>query len=75
MPAILGALFVETKRAVLEKTLPGEPLPWLTGAIAAFLVGLLSLVVLKKALLGRRLSWFSYYCWALGGISLLFVLI
>ncbi len=75
IPAILGALFIETKRAVLEKSLPGEPLPWLAGAIAAFLVGLLSLVVLKKALLGRRLSWFSYYCWALGGVSLLFVLI
>lgn len=75
IPAILGALFIEAKRAVLEQSLPGEPLPWLTGSIAAFLIGLFSLVVLKKALLGRRLSWFSYYCWALGGVSLLFILI
>ncbi len=75
VPAILGALFIEAKRVAPERSLPGEPLPWLTGAIAAFLVGLFSLVVLKKALLERRLSWFSYYCWALGGVSLLFVLI
>ena len=75
IPAILGALFVETKRGVLEESLPGEPLPWLIGSIAAFLVGLFSLVVLKKALMGRRLSWFSYYCWALGGVSLVFALI
>lgn len=75
IPAILGALFVEAKRAVLEGSLPAEPLSWLGGSAAAFLVGLFSLVVLKKALVRRRLSWFSYYCWALGGVSLLFVLI
>jgi undecaprenyl-diphosphatase len=71
IPAILGALFIEAKDAVLEKSLPHHPLPWLGGAAAAFLIGYFSLVVLKKALVGRRLYWFSYYCWIVGGISLL----
>ncbi len=75
IPAILGALFIETKDAVLEKSLPHQLLPWLTGALAAFLVGYFALIVLRKALLGRRLYWFSYYCWIVGGISLFFVLI
>ena len=75
IPAILGALFIETKDAVLEKSLPSAPIPWLGGAAAAFLVGYFALLVLRKALLGRRLYWFSYYCWIVGGISLFFVLI
>ena len=75
IPAILGALFIEVKDAVLEKSLPRQLLPWLGGAAAAFLVGYFALVVLRKALLGRRLYWFSYYCWIVGGISLFFVLI
>jgi undecaprenyl-diphosphatase len=75
IPAILGALVIETKDAVLEKSLPLELLPWLTGAAAAFLVGYFALVLLRRALLGRRLYWFSYYCWIAGGISLFFVLI
>jgi len=75
IPAILGALVIEAKDAVLEKSLPHQLLPWLTGALAAFLVGYFALIVLRKALLGRRLYWFSYYCWIVGGISLFFVLI
>lgn len=75
IPAILGALIIEAKDAVLEKSLPHQLLPWLGGTAAAFLVGYFALIVLRKALLGRRLYWFSYYCWIVGGISLFFVLI
>jgi len=75
IPAILGALVIEAKDAVLEKSLPSAPIPWLTGVLAAFLVGYFALIVLRRALVERKLSWFSYYCWALGGVSLFFVLI
>ena len=71
IPAILGALVIEAKDAVLGKSLSHQLLPWLGGAAAAFLVGWFSLVILRRALLGKRLSWFSYYCWIVGGISLL----
>lgn len=76
IPAILGALVIEAKDAVLEESLPpSAPIPWLTGVLAAFLVGYFALIVLRRALVERKLSWFSYYCWALGGISLSFALI
>lgn len=69
IPAILGALaFLLQDAAGLVFS---EPLPILAGMIASVLVGYLSLRLLIRLVLNRRLHWFSVYCWALGAVLLL----
>lgn len=43
------------------------------GTLAAAIVGYLSIPLLVRLTRSQHLSVFSYYCWALGGLALLFV--
>jgi undecaprenyl-diphosphatase len=66
IPAIVGAMGIELREAILGKNLPHQTLPWMIGALSAFLVGYVSLVLLRKALLKKKFFLFAIYCWAMG---------
>ncbi|MEA1964025.1 MAG: undecaprenyl-diphosphate phosphatase [Candidatus Aerophobetes bacterium] len=67
IPVISGALTVELREAFLEGSLPHNLLPWLGGALSAFIIGYLSLLLLKNVILKKKLFLFACYCWIVGG--------
>ncbi len=69
LPTVIGALILEVREV---KTIPTQFfLPYLIGTLAAFIIGLGALKALKKILMGKKLTIFSWYCWILGGGILL----
>jgi undecaprenyl-diphosphatase len=62
IPAILGAAVLKYRKIDMGS---GSGL-FLIGAVAAFIVGYLSLRILMKMIKDGKLSGFSYYCWAMG---------
>jgi len=68
IPAILGAFLLEFKKADLNQEL------WtiLIGTSVAFAVGFFSLKFLMNVIKMGQISRFSYYCWALGIVMILF---
>ena len=66
IPAILGAFVLQLLTHGLdgarEVNIPGYGLAFL----AAFTAGYLSINLLWKVLLARRLTWFACYCWGVG---------
>jgi len=70
IPAILGATFLE-----FRKMDTGQEL-WTTliGTIIAFGIGILSLFFLMKIIKVGKIFNFSYYCWSLGIIMVIFSL-
>ncbi len=71
IPAIIGALGLQLREALLEQTLPSHPFPWIGGALVAAIIGYISLVLFRKIILGKKLHIFAYYCWTIGTISLI----
>lgn len=72
VPAILGATLLEAFK--LKQTgLTAELLPAIFGAVVAGVSGYLALRFLIKLLNRGKLYYFSFYCWALGAIALLFL--
>ncbi|MBU4310341.1 undecaprenyl-diphosphate phosphatase [bacterium] len=68
IPAIIGAAGLEFKNL---STIPKENIyPLIIGAIAAFLSGLLALKVLLSIIKKGRFSFFAYYLWVIGLVSL-----
>jgi len=67
IPAIVGAMGIELREAISGKNLPHRTLPWMVGALSAFLIGYLSLMLLRKALLKKKFFLFAIYCWIIGG--------
>ncbi|MCK4495068.1 MAG: undecaprenyl-diphosphate phosphatase, partial [Candidatus Aminicenantes bacterium] len=70
IPAIIGALGLQLREAFLEKNLPSHLLPWVGAALSAAVIGYLSLTLLRKAVIKKKLSVFAYYCWIVGTASL-----
>jgi undecaprenyl-diphosphatase len=70
IPAILGATLLEFRKMDM-----GEEL-WtiLMGTIIAFGIGIVSLLFLMKIVKGGKIFNFSYYCWSLGIIMIIFSL-
>jgi len=73
IPAILGAMVLEAKEAMvsIHQGLMGI---YLAGALAAFVFGLISLIVLLKIVKKGKLHFFAYYCWFVGAVTLVFSL-
>jgi undecaprenyl-diphosphatase len=70
IPAIAGAFLLEVRKvdlAVLNPRALG------VGMVAAFVAGLAALFVLGRAVAGRKLHWFAFYCWLAGLATILFV--
>lgn len=68
IPAILGALFLEKEQ--FTQIVPKDFFIYLIGAMAAFIIGLISLIILLKVIKKGRLYFFSYYCWLIGFATL-----
>jgi undecaprenyl-diphosphatase len=63
IPAIFGALILSLKDF---KNIPSTSyIPYISGFISAFVVGLISLKLLTIIIKSKNLKYFSYYCWIL----------
>lgn len=72
IPAILGALVVEGKDVFENASALHDVIPVLVGFIAAAVSGYLAIHFLISALQKRKLNYFSYYCWAVGILTILY---
>lgn len=74
IPVILGAGLLKFKD-VISTGLPQSELIAITvGGLAAAVSGYLAINLLLKIVRNSRLQYFSYYCWAVGVLSLLWLL-
>ncbi|MFQ5900547.1 MAG: undecaprenyl-diphosphate phosphatase [Thermodesulfobacteriota bacterium] len=71
IPAVLGAIFLEAKK--FNQLATQDIGVYILGMLTAGLSGLLAITFLMKIIAKGRLKFFSYYCFALGGIVLLFL--
>ncbi|MCX6840873.1 MAG: undecaprenyl-diphosphate phosphatase [candidate division WOR-3 bacterium] len=70
IPAISGAFLMQVRKVNLAVL---SPAALAVGMAVAFVAGLAALFVLGRAVTGRKLHWFAYYCWAAGLAVILFV--
>jgi undecaprenyl-diphosphatase len=71
IPVILGAGLVQLKD-LPGNGVTGSWIPYLVGFAAAAVFGYLAIQVVMKLVRNGRLSIFSYYCWAVGIVTLAF---
>jgi len=73
IPAILGASLLKLKGSgMLHGTSGVSHGDMVAGFLVSAVVGMLALYIVKKILLRRRLWLFSFYCWALGIVALVY---
>ena len=70
IPAIIGAFVLEARKVDLAVF---NPTALATGMLAAFVAGLAALFLLARAVAGRKLHWFAFYCWLAGLATIVFV--
>lgn len=70
VPAILGASLLELPKLSSAALNPAAAA---AGTAVALLSGLAALHLLRRAVVGRRLYLFAFYCWAAGALALLLV--
>ncbi len=70
IPAIAGAFLLEFRKVDLAVL---NPPALAVGMVAAFVAGLAALFVLARAVTGRKLYWFAFYCWLAGLATILLV--
>lgn len=73
LPALAGAGVLEGATALHKQPRTSWELLFF-GALVAFGVGLVALRWLERWLVRGRLIWFAWYCWAVGGLALLWQL-
>lgn len=76
LPAIAGAVLVEVVRSSELKAAlaAGVPVSGLALAFAAaFVFGLVAMVLLVRLIERGHLHWFAWYCWLVGGAALLWL--
>ena len=66
IPAILGAFVLQLGTHGFDGALAVNKLGYGLAFVAAFAVGYVSIDLLLKVLLSRRLTWFACYCWGVG---------
>lgn len=72
IPAIFGASILEGRMLIEQSGSPGF-LPLVTGTMAAAAMGYLSIKVLLNVMQRGKLSWFAFYCLAVGILGILFI--
>lgn len=72
VPAILAAVILEGPEIVRELSLIGDLLPVLSGLVASTVSGYLAIDLLISLLKKQKLQYFSYYCWVVGGLTILY---
>jgi undecaprenyl-diphosphatase len=70
IPAILGALLIELQ--TIKQVPEGDLLALALGVVAAAFSGFLAIRILLRVVRRGQLSWFAYYCWAVGGGALIY---
>lgn len=65
IPAILGSSLIEMKNLSFT-------LPMVFGFFAAFFTAFLSLWILKKLTMLKKLRYFAFYCWVIGILAIVF---
>jgi undecaprenyl-diphosphatase len=73
IPAILGAVALEA-RDISSLTQTPHVIPYLLGMAVAFVSGYAAIAALIRLVVRRKLRWFSYYCWLVGGLLLVYSL-
>ena len=71
IPAILGSGILLLRDLSTEATADDNILVMFVGAVAAFVVGIGALLILRRFLMRGKLHWLGFYCLAMGIISLL----
>ncbi len=71
IPAVAAANLLELKDIVSL----GNPPALIVGVIASFVVGLFALWALKKLVVNKKFWLFSFYCFAMGALSLILLLV
>lgn len=71
IPVILGAGVFELKDAFSTGIAHANILPYTIGFITAAIFGYLAIKLVMQLVRGGKLSVFSYYCWAVAGLVLL----
>lgn len=69
VPAILGAAVLQIPH--LEGIAPGEVSGYLLGGVTAGILGWITIVWLLQWIRQKRLRFFAYYCWVVGGLVLI----
>jgi undecaprenyl-diphosphatase len=72
IPVIGGAALLESRELIRAITSPEEVSALVAGFIAALISGYIAIKFLLSILKKGRLHFFSYYCWALGILTILF---
>ncbi|MDH3454399.1 MAG: undecaprenyl-diphosphatase UppP [Desulfuromonadales bacterium] len=72
LPAVFGAALLSLKD--LDSVTTGTIFPYIAGTAAALVTGLLCIHLLMGVIRRRRLHWFAFYCWFVGGLGLIFLL-
>ncbi|MCK4507036.1 MAG: undecaprenyl-diphosphatase UppP [Desulfuromonadales bacterium] len=72
LPAVFGAALLSVKD--LDAVATDAILPYIAGTIAALITGLFCIHLLMGIIKRRRLHWFAFYCWFVGGVGLVFFL-
>ena len=71
IPAILGAVVIEAKDISTLAYTP-QCIPYILGMLVTFGSGYVAITALIRVVMKRKLSWFSVYCWAIGGMTLVY---
>lgn len=74
VPAILGASLLELPSLVASRW-DGEPIVMAAAGVSAFVAGVAAIILFVRWLRYGRFHIFAYYCWAVGGIYLLYRLL
>jgi len=74
LPAVFGAALLDFRKAALSDA-PVFSGVALTGAAIAFVSGVVALSAVFRAVKKGELSSFAYYCWVVGGVSLVWFLV
>lgn len=72
LPAVFGAALLSLRD--LEHVAIEAVYPFIAGTLAAMVTGLFSIHLLMGIMKRRRLHWFAYYCWGVGGLGLALLL-
>lgn len=72
IPVIAGAALLETKTVIRQGMESGFG-PFILGMIAAAVAGYVSIKILLRIIERGKLSWFAFYCFALGIAGILFI--
>lgn len=75
IPAILGALLLELTKIGSDTITAGAVGCYILGMLIAFIVGVVSLIAVMKVVMSRFFKYFSFYCLAIGLISIIAFLI